>query len=169
MGNVTSYCCSDTVSEVDGEQARILDEEHNASYEDLSNTSALSQQDNNDSKTIEQSALDKIYQKMASSVIDVAPGEPIQQAEFIERQKAYQTKLSSRMPRHHCEPQPPLPPPLLLPPSSPPSVQERIRADYVPVSSHDVQLISDISLRSAKAIRDLKINSHEQVIVNFMA
>jgi len=50
----------------------------------------------NGGKTVEQSALDRIYQKMAANVIDVAPGESmvIQPAEFIERQKAYQSRLN---------------------------------------------------------------------------
>lgn len=110
MGNV---CCRDTISEIDDreERSRILVDDNNCENDYLnSNQDAISygsfnnygnsdnngQINSNNSKSMEQSALDKIYQKMASNVIDVAPGETmvIQQAEFIERQKAYQAKLN---------------------------------------------------------------------------
>lgn len=110
MGNVKSFCCRDNVSDIDDheERSRILNDNCGNSCDDLYNNStasALSHPDTmsygsinngNSSKTLEQSALDKIYQKMAANVIDVAPGESmvIQQAEFIERQKAYQAKLN---------------------------------------------------------------------------
>lgn len=111
MGNI---CCKDTNSELDEneDRTRILNNEDNdcendyltsnnnhhqdvLSYGSFGNNGNQTNGDNN-AKTIEQSALDKIYQKMASNVIDVAPGESmvIQQAEFIERQKAYQAKLN---------------------------------------------------------------------------
>lgn len=106
MGNIKSFCCRDNGSEVDDreERSRILGD-NCASSNDLYNNSSNSAQDTisygsinngNSSKTMEQSALDKIYQKMAANVIDVAPGESmvIQPAEFIERQKAYQAKLN---------------------------------------------------------------------------
>lgn len=108
MGNIKSFCCKDSASDIDDreERSRILNDNCGASSNDLyNNNSTNSAQDtisygslNNgsNSKTMEQSALDKIYQKMASNVIDVAPGESmvIQPAEFIERQKAYQAKLN---------------------------------------------------------------------------
>lgn len=106
MGNIKSFCCRDSESEIDDreERARILGD-NNASTNSIYNQSSNSGQDdlsygsiNNGtgSKTMEQSALDKIYQKMAANVIDVAPGESmvIQPAEFIERQKTYQARLN---------------------------------------------------------------------------
>lgn len=106
MGNVKSFCCKDSISECDDreERSRILNGTFDESGEDLANGSIASGQSRQDSmlygsinncnKTSEQTALDKIYQQMAANVIDVAPGESIQQAEFIERQKAYQSRLS---------------------------------------------------------------------------
>lgn len=110
MGNVGSFCCREDTSDADDrdERARILDDNCRASCDDLYNQSLCSNQSNvdnlsygsisgtNDSKTQEQSALDKIYQRMATNLIDVAPGDSmvIQPAEFIERQKLYQAKLS---------------------------------------------------------------------------
>lgn len=106
MGNIKSFCCRDSVSEIDDreERARILSD-NNASTTSIYNQSSNSGQDDLSygsvtngmgSKTMEQSALDKIYQRMAANVIDVAPGESmiIQPAEFIERQKVYQARLS---------------------------------------------------------------------------
>lgn len=111
MGNVKSFCCKDTASEVDDreERSRILSETcegQNGSWDDLysSSASGVSHQDTpsygsintSNANKIEQSALNKIIQKMASNVIDVAPGEPLvlQPIEVNERQKAYQTKIN---------------------------------------------------------------------------
>lgn len=228
MGNVKSFCCKDNVSEIDDreERSRILNDNCGGSCDDLYNhstTSALSHQDatsygsiNNGSKTMEQSALDKIYQKMASNIIDVAPGESmvIQQAEFNERQKAYQVKLNqiktplplksiNRGPRHvnnsfdttlnatspttlaanstlnttnstsitqnnivtnHLSPA------SSTNSHSPQHVnksQEKRRVEYEPISMDDVQLINEISSKSAQAIKSLKITSQEQVVTHF--
>lgn len=180
MGNVKSFCCKDGISDIDDceERSRILNDNCGTSCDDLYNnstTSALSHQDsvsygsinNGDgSKTMEQSALDKIYQKMASNVIDVAPGESmvIQQAEFIERQKAYQAKLNQIK----------APIPLKLTncvakhvSGSYDESQEKRRVEYEPISVDDIQLINEISLKSAEAVKNLKINSQEQVVTRF--
>uniref|UniRef100_A0A6G1SFR6 Ragulator complex protein LAMTOR1 n=1 Tax=Aceria tosichella TaxID=561515 RepID=A0A6G1SFR6_9ACAR len=108
MGNIKSFCCQDNVSTADDqdERARILGD-NCVSTNSLDNNSLNSDRDDisygsmrnqgsSSGKTMEQSALDKIYQKMAANVIDVAPGESmvIQPAEFIERQRAYQAKLN---------------------------------------------------------------------------
>lgn len=222
MGNVKSFCCKDNVSEIDDreERSRILNDNCGGSCDDLYNNStasALSHQDNmsygsinngTGSKTLEQSALDKIYQKMASNVIDVAPGESmvIQQAEFIERQKAYQAKLnqiktplplkqnnratkhvgssfdttintsstsalgnlttganSSTASNNHSASG-------LASNNSPQHInksQEKRRVEYEPISEDDIQLINEISLKSAQAIKSLKISSEEQVVTQF--
>lgn len=124
MGNVKSFCCrEDTLSDYDeqDERHRILyptcgefyNESNNSGSTNQDNLSYGSTNNYNDSKTYEQSALDRIYQRMAANLIDVAPGDSmvIQQAEYLERQKIYQTKLAqirsslslrqgSRLPRH---------------------------------------------------------------------
>lgn len=243
MGNIKSFCCRDNVSEIDDreERARILSD-NNASTDSIYNQSSNSGQDNQSygsinngtgSKTLEQSALDKIYQKMAANVIDVAPGESmvIQPAEFIERQKAYQARLnqiktplplrsSNRVPR-----------PLnsstidtrintsltsagtnlsafsqissITPTNSsfanisvnngdvtnitntsiltantsimtngvsPQHInksQEKRRVEYEPISMDEVQLINDISDKTVKAIKGLKVMSKEPVVARF--
>lgn len=106
MGNIKSFCCRDNPSTDDDqdERARIIYNQYPSTtslYNSTnSNQDAISYGSINNvgsnSKTIEQSALDRIYQKMAANVIDVAPGESmvIQPAEFIERQKAYQARLN---------------------------------------------------------------------------
>lgn len=110
MGNVKSFCCKDNVSEIDDreERSRILDNQCDAPCDDFYRHIDGSPRNNSDTvsygsinnvngcRSVEQSALDRIYQKMASNVIDVAPGEPmsIQQAEFVERRKAYQSRLN---------------------------------------------------------------------------
>lgn len=183
MGNVKSFCCRDNVSEVDDreERSRILNDNCGASCEDLydSTTSAPSHQDatsygsiNNGNKTMEQSALDRIYQKMASNIIDVAPGESmvIQQAEFIERQKAYQSKLNqirtplplkltSRGPKHDNS---------TLSATSSSNGHEKRCVEYEPISQDDIQLINEISTKSAQAIKRLKVTSGKwQVVTQF--
>lgn len=169
MGNVKSFCCKDSASDVDDreEQTRILGDNCDDIYND-STTSALSCQDSvsygstdNGNKTMEQSALDKIYQKMAANVIDVAPGESIiiQQAEFNERQKAYQAKLNQiRVP---------LPLKLNNCVAKHGSHDERVVLEYEPISLEDIQLIKGISLKSVNAIKNLRINSQEQVVTQF--
>lgn len=112
MGNVKSFCCKDSASDIDDneERSRILGNNNcDNSCDDLynnnsDNPSLQSPRDNVsygslnecNNKTMEQSVLDKIYQKMASNLIDVAPGESmiIQSAEFTERQRAYQVRLN---------------------------------------------------------------------------
>lgn len=180
MGNVKSFCCKDSVSEADDreERSRILNDNCGTSCDDLYNnstTSALSHQDSvsygsinngHGSKTMEQSALDKIYQKMASNVIDVAPGDPMvmQPAEFAERQKAYQAKLNQIK----------VPLPLKLTNCVAKHVngsydesQEKRRVEYEPISIDDIQLINEISLKSVQAMKNLKVNSQEQVVTQF--
>ena len=108
--------------------------------------------------------LDRIYQKMASSVIDVAPGESIiiQQAEFLERQRIYQMKLGQIK----------MSLPLRLNNQIPKQVdkgQEKRRVEYEPISNEDKQLIIDISEKSAQAIKNFKLDSDEQIISQFMA
>lgn len=107
MGNIKSFCCRDNGSDIDDreERSRILGDNCNESN-DLYNNSSNSAQETlsygsmnngtNSNKTMEQSALEKIYQKMVANLIDVAPGETmvIQPAEFMERQRAYQAKLN---------------------------------------------------------------------------
>lgn len=184
MGNIRS-CCRDSASVADDreERSRILNDNCGASGDILFNdstASATSQQDsisygsfNNGtgSKILEQSALDKIYQKMASNVIDVAPGESmiIQQAEFVERQKAYQAKLNQmktpRLPKHINNS-------LDTTVNSSASTKSALGTiargvDYEPIAVDEIQLITEISLKSAQAIKSLKINSQEQVIAHF--
>jgi len=225
MGNIKSFCCKDTASEIDDreERTRILNG-NSASCEDLYNnstTSAFSHQDRlsygsisnvNGSKSMEQSALDKIYQKMASNVIDVAPGESmvIQQAEFVERQKAYQTKLnqiktplslksrhrSSKPQNNHSDAISPnitsngpvqnasltndnmmgnnltsLINTTISTTGESSQVfskgQERRGVEYEPISTEEIQLINEISLKSAQAVKGMKINSREQVVTQF--
>lgn len=105
MGNIKSFCCREDPSEIDDseERARILSD-NNVSSNSLYNQSSNSGQDDvsygsvntGAGKSVEQSALDRIFQRMAANVIDVAPGESmiIQPAEFIERQKTYQARLN---------------------------------------------------------------------------
>lgn len=104
MGNIKSFCCREDVSETDDseERARILSD-NNVRSNSLYNQSNSGQDDlsygsinTRAGKSLEQSALDRIFQRMAANVIDVAPGESmiIQPAEFIERQKAYQARLN---------------------------------------------------------------------------
>lgn len=164
MGNVKSFCCKDNPSDEDDREERscIIDENE----DNYTTSSAETEQGSygNDVNHLEQSALDKIYQKMASSVIDVAPGESIiiQQAEFIERQRIYQMKLGQIK----------MSLPLRLNNQIPKQVdkgQEKRRVEYEPISSDDKQLISEISTRSARAIRNLKLDSDEQIISQFMA
>lgn len=222
MGNVKSFCCKDNVSEIDDreERSRILNDNCGGSCDDLYNNStasALSHPDTmsygsinngNSSKTLEQSALDKIYQKMAANVIDVAPGESmvIQQAEFVERQKAYQAKLNqiktplplritNRVTKHvgssfdtiintsstsalgNLSAGPISSTPTnnhstsgLTSNNSPQHInksQEKRRVEYEPISEDDIQLINEVSLKSAQAIKSLKISSQEQVVTQF--
>lgn len=163
MGNVKSFCCKDTPSDVDDREERSCIVEND---EDTYTTSSESEQGScdNDTNLLEQSALDKIYQKMASSVIDVAPGESIiiQQAEFIERQKIYQMKLSQIK----------MPLPLRVANQFSKHVdkgQEKRRVEYEPISDEDKQLITEISSRSAQAIKNFKMVSDEQIVSQFMA
>lgn len=237
MGNVKSFCCRDNVSEIDDreERSRILNDNCGTSCDNIYNdstTSAVSHQDSisygsinngHSSKTMEQSALDKIYQKMASNVIDVAPGESmvIQPPEFMERQKAYQAKLNqiktplplkqtNRVPKHVNSSFD-----TTLNTSSPSTTatnstlgainnnnsittnhnftanhhllsanttsntansnspqhvnkgQEKRGVEYEPISVDDIQLINEISQKSAQAIKNLKITSQEQVVAHF--
>lgn len=230
MGNIKSFCCKDSASELDeqDDRARILPSNCDEFYNNNSIGSARSNEDNlsygsansngNGSKSMEQSVLDKIYQKMAANVIDVAPGDSmvIQQAEFLERQKAYQAKLSQfrspmplklgsqhQIPKHVSNSFD-----TKLPTSSPSStstnstflatghnttcptfsstgthlspntitmmnstnlnrLQEKRSVEYEPISADEVQLIKDISTKSAQAIKSLKINSNEQVVTVF--
>lgn len=224
MGNITSFCCKDNVSELDNreERGRILNDTDDICSNSLSQHDSISygsmvSNGNNGNKSMEQSALDKIYQKMASNVIDVAPGESmvIQQAEFIERQKAYQAKLNqiktplplkftNRMPKqvvnatissynnnHHQSydntsslnragnSQSQM---VNNNASSNGNVgvfgiqqnnnnvtkaQEKRRVEYEPLSNDQIQLINEISLRSVQAIKNLRINSNEQVVTQF--
>lgn len=236
MGNVRSFCCRDDASDLDDreERHRILGRENDsAASDDLydrSINSNRSNQDNlsygsiggNDSKTLEQSTLDKIYQKMATNLIDVAPGDSmvIQPAEFLERQKLYQAKLnqiktplplrssvSNRASKHINSSALDSTTGSSSSPltgatstygsanqskfnnssnitsnystavdssanSSPAqqvnkSFQERRRTEYEPISSEDVELIKEISLKSMQAIQSLKISSMEPIITQF--
>lgn len=227
MGNVKSFCCKDSASEIDDsdERFRILGNNCDNSCDDLynSNSSIQSPQDNVsygsftecNNKTMEQSVLDKIYQKMASNLIDVAPGETmvIQSAEFTERQRAYQTrlnqiktplplKLANRGSKHvnssidtnvnvsslssstthntssannttGTRSSISVPQNFLTPShdttrgnvaSSP---QEKRRVEYEPIKSDEIRLINDISLKTVNALKSFKIETQEQVVVQF--
>lgn len=199
MGNIKSFCCRDTASEIDDqeERSRILNdvcEGQTGSWDDISSTSAISHQDTPsygsiNTNKLEQTALNKIIQKMASNVIDVAPGEPLvlQQVEVNERQKSYQIKLNqiktqltlkstkaprwsfnsnsfeklsndtnstfnqSQSPQHHPTPNKSL---------------ESRRIDYEPIASDEIQLITQVSQKSAQAVHEgLIIKSDDQVLV----
>ena len=270
MGNIKSFCCRDNASEVDDreERSRILNDTNCASSTDLYNNSSNSALDTvsygsingngTSSKTMEQSALDRIYQKMAANVIDVAPGESmvIQPAEFMERQKAYQAKLNqiktplplrvnNRVAKnlnasidasrintthylhHHIPSASPSSNNVIMNSNSNSNIstnnatnvehnasatntttissnlftnnvitttatnsqslqsgslinitsnnspqhigksQEKRRVEYEPISVDEIQLINEISARTAQAIKGLKINSQEQVITHF--
>lgn len=178
MGNVKSFCCRDDASDDDDREERtgILNDHccrsrddiyHDSLNSDLSNQDNLSYgsiNDGNDSKTLEQSALDRIYQRMVINLIDVAPGDSlvIQPAEFIERQKLYQAKLSQL--------KTPLPlksndPSLGASSSSSPSIVGTSHQAHISVE--EVQLINDISIKSEQAIKNLKIISGEPIITHF--
>lgn len=238
MGNITSFCCKDNISELDNreERSRILNDTDDIysnsmipgnggigglmSQHDTISYGSMISNGNNGNKSMEQSALDKIYQKMASNVIDVAPGESmvIQQAEFIERKKVYQAKLNQIK----------TPLPLKLTNRMPKQVinatiinnssnnnninnhqtldgisslnragnsqsqmvnnnsssngngvfglqqnnnvtkaQEKRRVEFEPLSNDEIQLINEISLKSVQAIKNLRINSNEQVVAQF--
>lgn len=213
MGNIKSFCCKDNASDIDDreERSRILSNDNcNTSTNDLYNnstTSALSQHettsygsihDGNHGKTMEQSALDRIYQKMAANVIDIAPGESmvIQQAEFMERQRAYQAKLSqiktplplkSKTTKQANNSQDHIfnitAPSAVISNvtfSTVPNASniagnaspqhltiERRGVEFEPISDFEVQLIDKVSKKSIQAIKGLKINSDEQVVTQF--
>jgi hypothetical protein len=248
MGNITSFCCRDNVSVADDqdERARILNDSCvtansldndslNSGRDDISYGS-MRNQGSSSGKTLEQSALDKIYQKMVANVIDVAPGDSmvIQPAEFIERQRAYQAKLSqiktplplrsssTKVPRNlnsstldstmssnttrintsistagvnlsafnqintmsnatnnqsslnatsHSHGQASNSNTINTTKGDSPQhlgrVQEKRRVEYEPISTDEVQLINEISDRTVKAIKDLRIVSSEPVVTCF--
>lgn len=249
MGNIKSFCCQDSVSIADDqdERARILSD-NGVSTNSLDNNSLNSDRDDisygsmrnqgsSSGKTMEQSALDKIYQKMAANVIDVAPGESmvIQPAEFIERQKAYQARLNqiktpiplrssnSKVPRnlnssnldssiissnatrintsistaganltafnqlnatanttnnlssltangHQTNNSNSTNTTTTTKGDSPQHlsrVQEKRRVEYEPISVEEIQLINEISDRTVKAVKGLKIISNEPVVTSF--
>lgn len=219
-----------TADDDQDERARIINNDQYPSTASLYNGSSDSGQDaisygsmNNggsSNKTMEQSALDKIYQKMAANVIDVAPGESmiIQPAEFTERQRNYQARLNQiktplplkssthHMTKHggtldatttrintsvtsvggvssnwarvgnqlnntsstgqsgHNSIN------VTISGNSPQHMnktQEKRRIEYEPISVEDTQLINEISERTVKAIKELKIDYREQVVTHF--
>lgn len=190
MGNIKSFCCREDTSDVDDRQERVRI---------LSDNSSSTSQDNYDDGSgsilskadcsIEQSALDKIYQRMVANVIDVAPCESmvIQPAEFIERQKTYQARLNLiRTPlmlksKNSNNGLPPGPTSSAVNVSttttssansrdSPQHVgknQEKRRVEFEPISMDDIQLINDIGARTLKALKGLKVNSQEPVVIRF--
>lgn len=229
MGNVKSFCCKDSGSEIDDndERSRILGNNCDNSCDDLYNSNYSSNQSPQDnvsygsfnecsSKTMEQSVLDKIYQKMASNLIDVAPGESmvIQSAEFTERQRAYQArlnqiktplplKLANRGSKHVNSSLDTTVNVFSISPSTmnsssttnnisgtrssinvsqnlltptmndstrgnvASSPQEKRRVEYEPIKSDEIRLINEISLKSENSMKSFKIETQEQVVVQF--
>lgn len=217
MGNVKSFCCRDTVSEVDecDDRVRILgdnfggpgeefyDNSINSNFTNQDNLSNASLQIGNDGRNLEQSALDNIYKKMVANLIDVAPDDSmiIQPAEFMERQAKYQAKLaqiktqlalksstnlnkqqqqqqinntssiSGDSSTKNVGPRPnssSSPTGLNTTPTS--SVSTLIsqgRIEYEPISAEDIQMINDISLRSAKAVQNVRIISDQPIVSHF--
>lgn len=201
MGNIKSFCCRDNVSEIDDrqERARILSDNSSLSgsgQDDISYNldngtgSILSKAD----CSIEQSALEKIYQKMVANVIDVAPCESmvIQPDEFIERQKTYQTRLNliktplmlrsknanSGMPPGAFSGLANTSAVTTLSTASPASPrdnspqhvsrnQEKRRVEYEPISADEIQLINEIGDATLKAVKSLKVTSQEPVVIRF--
>lgn len=196
MGNLKSCCCKDNDKSDDDreERSRILDDVCDGQQnlcDDIysSSTSAVSHQDLpsygsivNGSKA-EQTALERILQKMASNVIDVAPGESmlIQQGEIVDRQKAYQMRLNQ------------IKTPLVLKStlvsrsgfnntyeaSQGNDGTQQLQAtlnknldtrgvNYEPISGDEVQLINQISRQTAVAVQNgLKIDSNEEIVAQF--
>lgn len=213
MGNLSSFCCKESASDNDDrdERSHILNNDnHQEAWDDVYNSSASAISQHQDSPSygsvdtskmskLEQSALDKIIQKMASNVIDVAPVEPLilQPGEISERQKAYKAKLNqikTPLPLKSIKSSKPsnnssydnisnlvnttADGSRVASPStvfnniqahnihSTPNKSSELQINYDPIPSDEIQMISQISLRSSQAVQNgLNLGSGDQVVV----
>lgn len=109
----------------------------------------------------EQSALNRILQETASSVIDVGAldAQPMDQHEYLDRSKHYSTRLSawcSSTSRHRGLG--PLPAGVAAPLGV---------LSSQPVTLADVQLITNAAQKVSRSLRDVKVKHKEDLVVPF--